>query len=392
MNICFICNEYPPAPYGGIGNGTRLLSRALVRAGHKVRVVGVYREKHAGTGFEMDQGVEVYRIPLPQRDAFSIRARVKLFQMVSGWAAKHEIDIVEVPDPEGWAAGWPALAVPLTGRIHGSVAYFADEMERSCSKLTYFVERASLRRANCWSSVSGYAENKTRKIFGLQTKGTVLYPAVQLPEPASWESRSANRVVYAGTLTLKKGILSLVKAWPLVRKQSPGAELHVFGKETTAVNGQPMSAFLLSHVDEDAKSSIVFHGHAPKTELVDALRTSRAAVFPSYAEAFAATPMEAMAEGCPTVYSSRTSGRELMEHGVDGLLIDPDKLEEIANALLLLLRDEAFARRIGEAGREKIRRQFTDDKVVTDLIGYYTQCIQGFSGQEQTNASLCSSR
>ena len=47
--------------------------------------------------------------------------------MVSAWAREGAIDLVEVPDWEGWVAGWPRLPVPVVARLNGSVAYFAAE-------------------------------------------------------------------------------------------------------------------------------------------------------------------------------------------------------------------------------------------------------------------------
>ncbi len=357
-----------------------------------MRVVGVYRPKHAGTGYEQDMGVEVYRIALPASDFLSIRARASVYRRVSSWSRKGEIQMIEVPDPEGWAAFWPSLRVPVIGRVHGSVTYFSDVLKRANSRFTYTVERASLRRADFWSSVSSFAAERTSRIFRLLRPGTVLYPAVKLPERNEWSARSANRVVYAGTLTMKKGILSLIKSWAMVRRGAPDAELHVFGKETPAPDGGPMSSYLLSHVEAGVRDSIVFHGHAPKSELTGALRTARAAVFPSYAEAFAATPMEAMAEGCPTVYSARTSGKELIEHGRDGLMIDPDQPPEIAGALLTLLSDESTARRIGDAGRERVRTHYSLEAVVPRLENYYYRCIDDFEKRSRLNVPLCSSR
>ena len=41
MKICFLCSEYPPVPHGGAGTFTQVTARALVQAGHDVRVVGL---------------------------------------------------------------------------------------------------------------------------------------------------------------------------------------------------------------------------------------------------------------------------------------------------------------------------------------------------------------
>jgi glycosyltransferase involved in cell wall biosynthesis len=337
-------------------------------------------------------GVEVFRLQFAKPDFVSMRARTELFRTIAAWSRKGEIQIVEVPDPEGWAALWPKLPVPVVARIHGSIAYFAAELNRHCNRLTFWTERASLRRADFWSSVSRYAGDRTREIFQLRSPGAVLYPAVELPSESEWSARTASKVVYSGTLTLKKGILALIKAWPLIWRQARQAELHMFGKDTPAPSGEPMTEYLLSHLDAEVRASVVFHGHAPKADLVNALRTARAAVYPSYAEAFAATPMEAMAQGCPTVYSSRTSGAELIEHGRDGFLIDPDRPEEIAASVLALLNDEALARRIGAAGRERVRKHYTIETVVPQLTQFYGECIDRFASPGRLSVPVCSSQ
>ncbi len=392
MNICFICNEYPPAPYGGIGNGTRILAKAAVRAGHRVRVLGVYRAQHASPSLELADGVEVHRIAAKRVDPYSVDARIRMFRTLAGWARRGEIDIVEVPDPEGWAAFWPKLPIPVVARVHGSIAYFAQEMNRPCPRTAFWAERASLQRANAWSAVSSYAEEKTREVFGLRRRGSVLYPAVELGEPADWAHRKAHRVVYAGTLTLKKGIGALIQSWPSVQRAFPDAELQVFGKDTPAETGPPMSQYLLSQIDAHSHGSIQFLGHAPRGALTEALRTARCAVYPSFAEAFAAAPMEAMAQGCPVVYSSRTSGRELIDSGIDGILIDPGHPEQIAQAIVTLLKNSDLSRRIGIAGRMKIQRHFTSDAVIEQLVRFYKLCISQFAPGRSVDSLICSSR
>ena len=75
-------------------------------------------------------------------------------------------------------------------------------------------------------------------------------------------------------------------------------------------------------------------------------------------------PLEAMAQGCPVIYSNRCSGPELIDHGRNGLLIDPDSPEQIAGAIVGLLRDDEQAARLGAAGREDVARRFASDVLV----------------------------
>jgi glycosyltransferase involved in cell wall biosynthesis len=89
-------------------------------------------------------------------------------------------------------------------------------------------------------------------------------------------------------------------------------------------------------------------------------------------------PLEAMAAGCPTIYSRVGSGPELITNGLDGLLVDPDSAEDIASALLNVLGDDSLARRLGEAARRTAGRRFGMTTLVPQNESLYRQCIDRF--------------
>ena len=62
MKVCFICPEYPEGPHGGIGSIVQLMGRNMVQKGHEVKVIGIYPKSYPGNDFEIDQGVEVWRL------------------------------------------------------------------------------------------------------------------------------------------------------------------------------------------------------------------------------------------------------------------------------------------------------------------------------------------
>ena len=82
------------------------------------------------------------------------------------------MDLVEVPDWEGWAAGWPVLAAPVVARLSGSAAYFAAEMNRRVKRVAYWLERASLRRADFRCSESRYTARRTSEGKALVPRAT----------------------------------------------------------------------------------------------------------------------------------------------------------------------------------------------------------------------------
>ncbi len=377
MKICFVCGEYPPARHGGIGSVTQVLGRALAAAGHEVRSVGLYLPREAETGAaESDRGVAVRRIPMPQGRLGWTRGRKRLFETVARWARRGEIDVVEVPDWEGYAAGWPPLRVPVVARLHGSSSYFAREMRAPLRWPDYCLEAASFHRADDCCSTSAYTAARTERLFGRRRRPVeVLFNPVELPpEPAG--PRAAHRVVFAGTLTAKKGVAPLIEAWPAVVRACPGAELHVFGKDEGAPDGRPMAEALQELLPGDARDSVHFHGLVERERVQREFAASRAAVFPSFAEGFSMAPLEAMAEACPVIYSRRSSGPELIDSGRDGLLVDPGRPAEIAEAIVRLLRDGDLCARLGAAGRRTVAERFATGVLLARNEQFYADSIR----------------
>jgi glycosyltransferase involved in cell wall biosynthesis len=395
MTICFVCCEYPPALHGGIGSYIQTLGRALVRAGDRVRVVGIYPAHEPALEYEDDQGVEVWRFRSPKGRFGWMAARYRLFRKLKRWAEAGEIDLIEVPDWEGHAALWPRLPVPVVVRLHGSSAYFSAEMEYRQNPRSFWLEARSFHRADFCCSVSAYTAEKTGKLFGRRREpAAVLYCPVELNGARSAVERDPHSVVFAGSLTRKKGIIQLIRAWPRVLAEAPGARLDVYGKDARTDDGQPMQPFLESLLAGAASESVAFHGHVRTEQLRDIYRACQVGVFPSYSEAFSLAPVEAMAEGCPVVYSTRHSGPELIEDEANGLLVDPDDVEALARSILRLLAGDTLAGRIGEAGRAHVRQLFSADRMREKNRAFYAHCIERFApcGRAGQMANASSSR
>lgn len=379
MKMCFLCNEYPPAKHGGVGIATRTISRALVEAGHQVRVIGLNWEATDSPRVESDRGVKVWRLKTHKSFLGWVRSRRLLYRTVASWAQSGAIDLLEVPDYEGFAAAWPALSVPLVTRLHGTASYFASELGRKPRPSSFLLERAALRRSDFLSSCSSYTAERTRELFRLGDREIkVLYNPVRTETELENSVRDPDQVVFSGTLTPKKGIISLIQAWPSVLERCPKARLDVFGKPGRTDSGEPMEAFLTSTLPPNIRHTVHFLGHVESRRLQSAFRSAAVAVFPSYAEAFALAPMEAMAEGCPTIYSRRASGMELIEHGQNGFLVNPDNVPEIQRFIVDVLQNPSLGHAMGEAGRKHIEGCFSLSAMLPRYVDFYLDCLRSF--------------
>jgi glycosyltransferase involved in cell wall biosynthesis len=86
-----------------------------------------------------------------------------------------------------------------------------------------------------------------------------------------------------------------------------------------------------------------------------------------------------MAAGCAVIYTLRSSGPELITDKVNGLLIDPDNADAIANAILLLIQNEALRTTIAKAGRELITEKFNIDNSAREQVAFYNKVVGKFA-------------
>lgn len=371
MRICFVCNEYPPVIHGGIGTFTHTLARALTRAGHQVHVVGLYQTKYANQTHEDDDGVCVWRLEQPNGRFTNLRSRIKLFTFIRTLARDYAIDILEVPDWEGWAAFWPELPIPVVARLHGSGTHILSEQNLPVPHLRKILERKSLQRANAFAAVSEYIAVKTADLFNIK-----LYPLEILSnfiEFSSLHNQELERkplcVIFSGTLNANKGILVLLHAWAIVQTKYPNAELHVFGKD----GGLRRKAEQLAQ-----GLNIIFHGHVPRQQLLQAYGTARVAVFPSLSESFGLAPLEAMYMGCTTIYTCRASGPELISNGIDGLLIEPSDPSQIAEAIVCVFKDGELSSLLANNGQKRVLENYTAEKILRRNVAFYSAVINSF--------------
>lgn len=375
MKICFICYEYPPGLHGGVGTFTQVMARALVRAGHEVRVAGVYPAAYAAPDYEEDQGVRVWRLRESGARLAWIPARYRLFRLIRRWVRRGETEIVETPDCYGWYAGWPRMPIPLVARAHGSLTYFAHELGQPAPRTGGMLEARSYRHVDAWVAVSRHTGEVTRRLFALSSgPDAVLYNPVELPAcVVPYADRHEARVVFAGTLTRKKGIEPLLDAWPGVIAHRPDATLHVYGKGSADGSTERR---LLARLPEPARRTVHFHGHVERTALVAALSEARVAAFPSFTETFGLCAVEAMANGCPTIYTTLSCGPEIIRHDLDGLLADPREPADLTRAIVSVLEDRRLGGRLAAAGHQRVREAFSLDALVPANESFYEQVVR----------------
>lgn len=84
----------------------------------------------------------------------------------------------------------------------------------------------------------------------------------------------------------------------------------------------------------------------------------------STSEGFSIATIEAQAAGVPVVVTRSGGPEEIVEHNVNGLLVESDCPEELAKGIVLLVNDGSLRRRLAEAGRETAARRFSTERMI----------------------------
>jgi colanic acid/amylovoran biosynthesis glycosyltransferase len=180
-------------------------------------------------------------------------------------------------------------------------------------------------------------------------------------------------IVCTGTLHAVKGQTYLIQGCVELKKRGINFECQIVG------DGPDQNALKAQVAEAGLDNLFVFRGSIPRQDVIETLRHADIFVLPSVPssdgrrEGIPVAVMEAMASGVPVVASELTGIPELVDNGVNGILVMPRDVTGIADSLEHLANDPGLRAQMGQAGRQKIREQFDLEKnaaVLATLFGF----------------------
>ena len=383
MHICFLCNEYPPGPHGGIGTFTRTLGRALAAQRMDVTAIGFYpivREAH-----ENDHGVRVIRLPHSRvRGAGFVLNGLRLRQALRRLHETSPIDVLE--GQENSLAMLPRHFIAAkTIRMHGGHHFFSVTLGKRPRAWRGWIEKRSFGRSDFRCGVSRFVVRKTCSLLGMSPEGIEVIPnpidaALFAPRPSNGDD---GLVMFVGTVCEKKGVRQLMLAIPRILAAVPHARVWVVGPDSTdrSTGGsytESMRRLLPAH----AAPRVTFTGAIDNARLPETMAAATVCVYPSHMEALPMTFLEGMSMGKPVVASAAGPGPEVIQDGVSGLLCDPRDPASIADQVTRVLTDPQLGRRLGARARQEVATRFSIDVLVTRNLDWYRGCVARFRSAE----------
>lgn len=236
--------------------------------------------------------------------------------------------------PSGWVAA--RTDKPFVVTLHGTDVELAQRLPRFA--------RAVFARAAGVVAVSSSIADSVRTLGARQVQ--VIPNGIDVP-PAVGAEAEPPYVLFAGRLSIEKGVLELVDA-------ARGLPLVVVGDGP-----------LRRRVPQA-------RGFVARDELVRLLDQAAVVVCPSRREGFGMACLEAMAHGKPVVATDVGGLRDLVVDGETGIVVPPRNTSALRAAIELLLGDADLRARLGAAGHQ---RAFAFDwtRVIPRLLAMYEQ-------------------
>jgi glycosyltransferase involved in cell wall biosynthesis len=164
-----------------------------------------------------------------------------------------------------------------------------------------------------------------------------------------------------------KGQPTLITAAREVCAKFPQARFVLIGDGTRKAAFESMVAEL------GLKQNFLFLGQ--RHDVAELLACCDIAVLPSQVEGFPNALLEYMAAGLPAIATDVGGSREVVQHGVNGWLTPPNDPNALAKSILYLLENPAAASELAHAGRERVRRDFSFERLIANVDAMYTQLL-----------------
>lgn len=246
--------------------------------------------------------------------------------------------------------------IPVICTSHGGDLYGIQ------SPLLNYLKKWIMTKSDHVCVVSKAMKNVCTKMGINKDKLSVMSMGVDLKErftPVPEITRRLNRLIFVGRFVEKKGIVNLLQAFTLVTQQKPEVELYLVGGGT-----------LRDYLEERTyqlgiNEKVFFYGSVTQEELPSLYSSSTIAVIPSIIEdsgdqeGLGLVIIEAMGCGCAVIASSLDAIKDVVIDNVNGLLVVPGEINELAKKILYLLDNEKSRKNLAKNARDSVVKKYS---------------------------------
>jgi teichuronic acid biosynthesis glycosyltransferase TuaC len=261
------------------------------------------------------------------------------------------------------------LKIPYVVSVHGLDAYSTEQVHghagQWCRRITARIFRSSAK-------VIGVSEHVRERVLegAGNARTSVVYNGVdpKVFSPSAETASSSQSILSVGNLIPTKGHKLLLRAVAAVTEAHPGLTLDIVGE------GAERSRLMgLSH-ELGIGDRVRFLGRVPRREVARLMSHSVLFALPSRYEGLGCVYLEAMSAAKVAIGCHGQGIDEVIRHGSNGWLIEPDNFEQLTASLKTLLGNAMLRDFIGNQARQTVLNGFTLKRQAEELLRVYREC------------------
>jgi len=239
------------------------------------------------------------------------------------------------------------------------------------------ITRYSIEQSDGVTSISHYLYRRTVEEFGIKRPIEVIpnfvncdlycrHPNAQLR--AEWAPDGEPILMHLSNFRPVKRILDAIEIFALVREKMP-AKLVMIGDGPDRVPAEELAR------TRGVEKDVLFLGK--QNGIREKLGQADLFLLPSRLESFGLAALEAMACEVPVIATNAGGIPEVIEHGVDGFLVEPGDVPQAGRYAIELLSRADRGREMGQLARIHARKNYCANDVIPMYERYYEQVLEG---------------
>jgi glycosyltransferase involved in cell wall biosynthesis len=315
------------------------------------------------------EGLEL--IPIAPRTEMDLSAGWKFSRLLK----RLQPDVIHAHDPHGVAMAALALSIGAAAARGGPTPALVAARRVDFHLKGNSFSRWKYRQVDCFIAASeairqmlvadGVPAERTITVHeGIDVEHALAAPAVNVHE-AFWLPHGAPVVGNVAALVPHKGQRYLVDAARLVVQQVPDARFVILGE------GELREHLEKQVHEHHLEKHVLLPGF--RTDVLGCIKGFDLFVMSSVTEGLGTSLLDAMACARPIVATSAGGIPEIVEDGVNGLLVPVRDHHALAEAIIRALKDAALRQRMGDAGFARVNERFTVERMVAQTASVYTR-------------------
>ena len=180
-------------------------------------------------------------------------------------------------------------------------------------------------------------------------------------------------ILHVGTLEKRKNLVALIQAFKIVRENGfPNLKLVLVGKASNKITLDDSSAIKDTIKEQQLTNEVILTDYLCDAEVQQLYQKAKLYVFPSINEGFGIPVLEAFKYQVPVVIANNTCLPEVAGQGAKSF--NPFSVQDMANAISTLLKDEALRQTYIEKGNAQLQN-FSWDKTAASLMQLFKKAV-----------------